>query len=170
MCTKVNKKHTGFTLIELVVVVVILGVLSAIALPRFIDLSEDAEASAFTATGSAFRAGVEQVHIAWLIRANGQAIQDFIEIPDPSVGGDLSVNSFGYPADTRGVSLTLNSDNDCLDVWRAVLSASGADVDSSDSSDYQATFSSPLCIYTLVNNPSLNVTYNSQTGDVVINN
>ena len=38
-----SKKEKGFTLIELVMVIVILGILAAFALPRFADLSGDAE-------------------------------------------------------------------------------------------------------------------------------
>ena len=42
------KKQNGFTLIELVVVIVILGILAATALPKFVDLSGEAEGAAFT--------------------------------------------------------------------------------------------------------------------------
>lgn len=163
-------KQSGFTLIELIIVIVILGTLAVVAAPRYIDLQSDARTAAFRGTAAAFREGVNQVYLAWLVRGNGQAQLNFIPISDPSVGGDLSVNANGYPADTRGTSLTMNSENDCLDVWRAVLISSGADVAGNGSSDYEATYNGNFtCTYNLTADPSLTVDYDSNTGAVVIN-
>jgi MSHA pilin protein MshA len=50
-----NQKNKGFTLIELVVVIVILGVLASTVAPKFIDLTSDAK----VASMQGFRASIE---------------------------------------------------------------------------------------------------------------
>lgn len=48
-----RKEQGGFTLIELVMVIVILGVLAAVALPKFVDISSDAKTAAITGAAGA---------------------------------------------------------------------------------------------------------------------
>jgi prepilin-type N-terminal cleavage/methylation domain-containing protein len=57
---KHTKSHNGFTLIELIIVMVILGIMAAVAVPRYLDSISNAEESAEDAVISAIRSGLKQ--------------------------------------------------------------------------------------------------------------
>ncbi|MNZ83481.1 Type II secretion system protein G precursor [compost metagenome] len=175
------QRQKGFTLIELVVVIVILGVLAAVALPRFMNATEDAHTAAVSGTGGALAAGVALVRSQWeLNRVKGDTtpnvdVQGFGE-------GLMDVNNSGWPMATgitgTGTVPTTPSDAQCVEIWSAVLQGSAPSVGDATMTlttpDYRAAAttvsSNPGCLYTYTLDgrtaASRTITYNTVTGAV----
>ena len=111
---KDNKR--GFTLIELVVVITIMGLLAAFAIPRFVDLAGSAREAALDSMVGSARSAAALAHAASLtggiaandpIQMEGLAITMFNRYPDApgmvdaanlSLGDDFQIQTFGNVA------------------------------------------------------------------------
>ena len=56
-----NRRMNGFTLIELVIVIIVLGVLAATAIPKFVNLQDDANRAALKGQFGAFASAVSYI-------------------------------------------------------------------------------------------------------------
>ena len=81
------------------------------------------------------------------------------------------MNSFGWPAQSWfpfESNPQLNNTADCISVWEAVLDESSPTVSTSNTEDYQVTYSANTCTYTYVAEPAFSIFYDSTTGEVTV--
>jgi MSHA pilin protein MshA len=93
-----SNKHKGFTLIELVVVIVILGILASVAAPKFINLSSDARISILeTLYASIKSAGDQTLLKARIVGADNNARSSSSNLPEVLINNQSMELKYGYP-------------------------------------------------------------------------
>jgi MSHA pilin protein MshA len=113
---KLTNKQQGFTLIELVVVIVILGILAVTAAPKFIDLTSDAKGSVVEAVRGSINSAADLAHAKALVAGKISAAASDQAI---SVAGSTILLNYGWPTNASMADL-LELDDDIQELSTAV--------------------------------------------------
>ncbi len=152
----------GFTIVELIVVILLLSVLAATALPRFMDVNDETVAAAVEGTGNAFGSAVAQVRAQWV--SNG--LTGAVDNVSGFSANNVDTNASGWPVGT-GDTNTGPTASQCVEVWHGLLHNPPAAA-TAVGSEYLATASGTTCTFTYSDQPALSIQYDASNGQVTV--
>ena len=167
-------KNKGFTLIELVVVIVILGILAVTAAPKFMNLTDDALEAKVKANAGALRSGVQLAHMKWRVLGSPSAFsqRDNIQLYGTDVSGQIDINPEGFPAQSypgSDVVISTDNDDDCLSLWEALIEDGDNKAAIDDSKEFISNYEgNNTCSYKLTRKIEFGFIYDSTTGEVTL--
>ena len=104
----------------------LLGVLSATDLPKFINLTDEALFAKVKANAAALKSGVDLANMKWRLEGSPTGINERndIQLYGTGASGQIDINAQGFPAQSYSGPdsvLDTNNDNDCLSLWEALI-------------------------------------------------
>lgn len=146
------KKQAGFTLIELVIVIIILGILAVTAAPKFLNLQDDAKKAAADGVLSGVSSAMQLVYSKSAIEGEEKAGKTNKPAPSVEYAGGVVATHFGYPtAASAGIEKAISLDG----AWKGAALNGKATPPTyqfySTDKDGNAVNGSPCVIYTEAN-------------------
>lgn len=153
-----KRSQAGFSLIELVIVVVILGLLAVTALPRFLDVTEEAQIANVEGMAGGFATGVSLVRAQWEAEGRPQ-VNDANSVNYDGVrlylteASDAPLVSPGYPVgDSADDDESMDVDQ-CSTVWNGLLqnpASLTSNAEQAETNRYFVSATGGQCVYYLV--------------------